>query len=119
AGRRAARYAVRANGGSRALAKVSPWALGRALARRAARRISAKCFRGELGVKGPEAEGRMTRPLSVSAISDGNACGLYGAAYGRLLRALITCEGTTGHERCGGRGDQPCLWRGQRAGAYE
>jgi len=119
AGRRAARYAVRANGGSRALAKVSPWALGRALARRAARRISAKCFRGELGGKGPDAEVRMTRPLSVSAISDGSACAFYGAAYGELLRTLINFEGTMVHERCEGRGDQTCLWRSQRAGDYE
>src|SRR6185312_1334593 len=89
AGRRAARYAVRANGGSRALVKVSPWALGQHLARRAARRISTVCFRGELVGKGFEAEVRMVRPLSINAIPDGSACAFYGAAYGELLRSLI------------------------------
>ena len=119
AGRRAARYAVRANGGSRALVKVSPWALGQHLARRAARRISTVCFRGELVGKGFEAEVRMVRPLSINAIPDGSACPFYGAAYGELLRSLINFEGTMVHERCEGRGDPACVWRAQRAGDYE
>jgi bacteriochlorophyll 4-vinyl reductase len=119
AGRRAARYAVRANGGSRALVKVSPSALGQRLARRAVRRISAVCFRGEVAGRGPEPEVRMARPLSISAIADGSACAFYGAAYGELLRSLINFEGTMVHERCEGRGDPACVWRAQRAGDYE
>jgi len=118
AGRRAARYAVRASGGSRALVKVSPSALGQRLARRAARRLAATYFRGELA-EGPDPEVRMLRPLSVSAIPDGNACTFYGAAYGELLRSLVSFEGTMVHEQCEGRGDQACLWRAHRAGEYE
>jgi hypothetical protein len=118
AGRRAARYAVRASGGSRALVKVSPSALGQRLARRAARRLAATYFRGELA-QGPDPEVRMLRPLSVSAIPDGSACAFYGAAYGELLRSLVSFEGTMVHEHCEGRGDQACLWRAHRAGDYE
>jgi hypothetical protein len=118
AGRRAARYAVRGNG-SRALARVSPSALGQRLSRRAARRLAAACFRGELGIKGPDLEVRMLRPLSVSAMPDGSACAFYGAAYGELLRSLTGFEGTMVHEHCEGRGDQSCLWRAHRAGDYE
>jgi hypothetical protein len=119
AGRRAARYAVRASGGSRALVKVSPSALGQHLVRRAARRLAATYFRGELTAKGPDPEVRMRRPLSVSAIPDGSACSFYGAAYGELLRSLAGFEGTMIHEHCEGRGDQACLWRAHRAGDYE
>jgi len=118
AGRRAARYAVR-GGGSRALVKVSPSALGQHLSRRAARRLAAACFRGELGARGPDLEVRMERALSVSAMPDGSACTFYGAAYGELLRGLVGFEGTMIHERCEGRGDQACLWRAHRAGDYE
>lgn len=118
AGRRAARYAVR-GGGSRALVKVSPSALGQHLSRRAARRLATACFRGELTARGPDLEVRMERPLSVSAMPDGSACAFYGAAYGELLRGLIGFEGTMIHERCEGRGDQACLWRAHRAGDYE
>jgi len=119
AGRRAARYAVRGSGGSRALVKVSPSALGQRLARRAARRLAVACFRGELAAKGPDPEVRMLRPLSIGAIPDGSACAFYGAAYAELLRSLLGFEGTMVHEHCEGRGDQACLWRGHRAGDYE
>jgi hypothetical protein len=108
AGRRAARYAVR----------VPPSALGQRLARRAARRLAATYFRGELA-EGPDPEVRMLRPLSVGAIPDGSACTFYGAAYGELLRSLVSFEGTMVHEQCEGRGDQVCLWRAHRAGDYE
>lgn len=119
AGRRAARYAVRASGGARALARVSPGALGQRLARRATRRLAATYFRGEMAAKGPEHEVRMVRPLSITAISDGSACVFFGAVYGELLRSLVGFEGTMVHEQCEGRGDQACLWRGHRAGDYE
>jgi hypothetical protein len=119
AGRRAARYAVKARGGARALVRVSPSALGQRLARRAARQITAACFRGLLGSQGSELEVSMSRPLSINAIPDGGACAFYGAAYGELLRTLVNFEGTMVHERCEGRGDHACLWRAQRAGDYE
>jgi hypothetical protein len=119
AGRRAARYAVRASGGARALARVSPGVLGQRLARRATRRLAATYFRGEMAAKGPEPEVRMLRPLSIGAIPDGSACVFFGAAYGELLRGLVGFEGTMVHEQCEGRGDQACLWRGHRGGDYE
>lgn len=118
AGRRAARYAVRGSG-SRALVKVSPSGLGQRLSRRAARRVAAACFRGELTARGPDLEVRMTHPPSVNAVPDGSACAFYGAAYGELLRSLVGFEGTMVHEHCEGRGDPACLWRGHRAGDYE
>jgi hypothetical protein len=118
AGRRAARYGVRASGGSRALAKVSPGGLGQRLARRAVRRLAAAYFRGEMA-KTPDPEVRMLHPLSISAIPDGTACPFFGAAYGELLRSLVGFEGAMVHEQCEGRGDPACLWRGHRAGDYE
>ncbi len=119
AGRRAARYAVKASGGARALVKVSPSGLGQRLARRAARRLATTYFRGDLAAGGPDPEVRMLRPLSISAMPDGSACPFYGAAYGELLRTLVGFEGTMVHEHCEGRGDQACLWRGHGAGEYE
>ncbi|HEU5170479.1 MAG TPA: hypothetical protein VFU46_08070 [Gemmatimonadales bacterium] len=120
AGRRAARYAVQASGRStRAIVRVSPRFVGRGIASRAVRRLSAAYFRGEVTPQGPDAEVRMSRPLSVNAMPDGAACGFYGAAYGELFRALADFEGTLVHERCEGRGDPACVWRTRRAGGYE
>ncbi len=120
AGRRAARYAIQASGRStRALVKVSPRFLGRTLASRAVRRLAAAYFRGQVAADGGDAVVRMSRPLSMSAMPDGAACGFYGAAYGELFRSLADFEGTLAHERCEGRGDADCRWRTERAAAYE
>ncbi len=120
AGRRAARYTVRASGRSaRALVRASPRFLGRRLASRAVRRLAAAYFRGEVAGDGAEATVRMARPLSMSAMPDGTACSFYGAAYGELFRSLADFEGTLVHERCEGRGDPECVWHTERAAGYE
>jgi hypothetical protein len=120
AGRRAARYAVRASGRStRALVKASPRFLGRRLASRTLRKLSAVYFRGEVTPDGADAVVRMSRPLSTHAMPDGTACGFYGAAYGELFRGLADFEGTLVHEACEGRGDLECVWRTERAAGYE
>jgi hypothetical protein len=120
AGRRAARYAIHTSGRSvRSLVRASPRFLGRRLASRALRRLSAEYFRGELVMDGSDAVLRMSRPLSISAIPDGGACGFYGAAYGELFRALADFEGTLVHEGCQGRGDPECRWRTELAAGYE
>jgi hypothetical protein len=120
AGRRAARYAVQSSGRStRALAGAWPPFVGRRLASRAVRRLAAGYFRGEVVDDGGDAVVRMVRPLSVSAMPDGTACGFYGAAYGELFRSLADFEGTMLHDRCEGRGDAECLWRTEAAAGYE
>ncbi|HEX2449747.1 MAG TPA: hypothetical protein VHJ69_01330 [Gemmatimonadales bacterium] len=120
AGRRAARYAVQADGRStRALARASPRFLGRRLSSRAVRRLAAAYFRGEVVPDGTHTTVRMSRPLSMSAMPDGAACGFYGAAYGELFRSLADFEGTLVHEKCEGRGDPECRWRTERAAGYE
>jgi hypothetical protein len=120
AGRRAARYAVQASGRStRALAKAWPPFLGRRLASRAVRQLAAGYFRGDVVHDGGEAIVRMARPLSMTAMPDGTACGFYGAAYGELFRSLADFEGTMIHDRCEGRGDAECVWRTEAAAGYE
>ena len=120
AGRRAARYAVQAGGRStRALVRASPGFLGRRLATRAVRRLALAYFRGQVTAEAGDAVVQMARPLSVSAMPDGTACGFYGAAYGELFRALADFEGTMLHEQCEGRGDPACVWRTEAAAGYE
>ncbi|MGH7627854.1 MAG: hypothetical protein ACREOF_00370, partial [Gemmatimonadales bacterium] len=86
---------------------------------RAVRRLAAAYFRGVVAADGADALVRMSRPLSVSAMPDGAACGFYGAAYGELFRSLAGFEGTLAHEQCEGRGDPECVWRTERAAGYE
>jgi hypothetical protein len=120
AGRRAARYAVQAGGRSaRALVRASPRFLGRRLASSAVRRLAREYFRGQVTPDGADAVVRMSRPLSVSAMPDGAACGFYGAAYGELFRTLADFEGTLVHQQCEGRGDAECVWRTEPATGYE
>jgi len=120
AGRRAARHAARSRGGSaRALARVSPTAVGRRLALSAAARLARRVFGGELRARPDGTEVRMTDSLALLAFPDGAGCAFYGAAYGELLRSLAEFEGAMLHERCRGRGDDACLWRGTPAEVYE
>ena len=120
AGRRAARYAVQSSARSaRALAKASPRFLSRKLTSRMVRKLAAAYFRGAVASDGAEATVRMSRPLSMSAMPDGAACGFYGAAFGELFRSLADFEGTLVHEKCEGRGDPECVWRTRRAAGYE
>ncbi len=120
AGRRAARYAIRAGARSaKTVLKVSPDPVRRRLALRAVRRLAQAYFRGEMSPKTEVPEFKMAAPLSVAAMPDGAPCACYGAAFGELLRTLTEFEGIIIHERCQGRGDPVCVWRAQRAGGYE
>lgn len=120
AGRRAARYAVRAGAGSTPTAlKMSPGPVRQRLARRAVRRLSREYFQGELAPKTELPELRMPAPLSITAMPDGAACAFYGAVFGELLRTLTNFEGAMVHEHCQGRGDPACIWRAHPAGGYE
>lgn len=120
AGRRAARYAVRAGARSaKTVLRVSPDPVRNRLALRAVRRLAKEYFRGEITPKAQVPEIRITAPLAVTAMPDGAACAFYGAAFGELLRTLTDFEGAMVHEQCQGRGDQVCSWRAHRAGGYE
>jgi hypothetical protein len=120
AGRRAARYAVRAGASSaQTVLKMSPGPVRQRLARRAVRRLLLDYFRGELVPKTELPELRMAAPLSITAMPDGAACAFYGAVFGELLRSLTSFEGATVHEHCQGRGDAACIWRAHRAEGYE
>jgi len=120
AGRRAARYAARGRAApARTVSRVAPAAVGRGLAARAARRIVARVFRGELRWRPEGTEVRVPLPLSIVALPEGSACDFYGAAFGELLRTLSGFEGAVVHERCCGRGDDGCLWRTAAAACYE
>jgi hypothetical protein len=120
AGRRAARYAVRAHGrGSRTLARVSPSGLRPRISRRASARLARHVFGGELRARPQGSEVRMTSPLSILAFPDGAACAFYGAAYGELLRCLSGFEGAMLHEHCRSRGEEACIWHTAAAEVYE
>jgi hypothetical protein len=120
AGRRAARYAVRAHGrGSRTLARVSPSGLRPRISRRASARLARHVFGGELRARPQGSEVRMTSPLSILAFPDGAACAFYGSAYGELLRCLSGFEGAMLHEHCRSRGEEACIWHTAAAEVYE
>lgn len=118
AGRRAARYVARRNGGAGARER-RPTGLARRLALRKAARAARTSFAGELSVAEGLATVRVASPLSVAAAPDGAACRYYAAAFGELLRLTIGFEGAMAHEACRGRGDAECCWRAVPGDDYE
>src|SRR5256885_2041875 len=79
AGRRAARYSVRAHGRSaRTLARVSPSGLRPRISRRAAARLARQIFGGDLRARPQGSEVRMSSPLSLLAFPAGAPCAFYG-----------------------------------------
>ena len=120
AGRRAARYAARAQGrSSRTLARMSPTRVARRLALRSVARLARTIFEGEVTDRDLTVEVRMTAPLSIVAAPGGEACLFYGSAYLELLRGLTGFEGALLHEECIARGSSVCLWRTAVAEVYE
>lgn len=120
AGRRAARHAAR--GGpilSRAAVRVMPGGLGRSFGASAAVRAAKKVLGAELDVETGGAVGRITRPLSIIAAPEGEACTFYGSALAEVLRLLTGFEGAMAHERCRARGDDRCFWRATAVGGYD
>jgi hypothetical protein len=120
AGRRAARYAIKARGRSaRPLLRLSPFPLGRRLALRKVARLAQSIFGGELQSSSPEVGISMSAPLSITALPGGEACPFYGSAYLELLRALTGFEGALVHLQCRSRGDAECHWQTAVAEIYE
>jgi hypothetical protein len=122
AGRRAARYAARAGGiGARFLLRMSP----RPLRKRLGARAAASLARGLLGVELELREGRpnpevhLAESMATQAGFPGTGCYFYSAILAELLRVTSGFEGAMVHERCLGRGDAECTWRGAEAGGYE
>jgi hypothetical protein len=131
AGRRAARRAARSSGAStRTLLKVSPDLISRRVGRRAAARVAREIFEAQLDFTvasagapgapaGPMPQAEIGLPLTVEALDDGNGCIFYAAAFAEVLRTLTGFEGAMVHERCRGRGDTACAWRGIPAEGYD
>jgi hypothetical protein len=110
AGRRAARYAVRARGrSSQTLARMSPTGVARRLALGGAARLARTLFDGEIIERDRTLEVRMSAPLSIVAAPGGEACLFYGAAYLELLRILTGFEGALLHQECLSRGGAACV----------
>jgi hypothetical protein len=121
AGRRAARFAAREQGGgSRALAAVSPGRLAISVRMRTASSLAARWLLIELRRtdEGPRAEAGGAS-LALAAGPSGVGCAFYTAALGELLRLVAQFEGVMVHEACRTRGDARCIWRAERASGYE
>ena len=130
AGRRAARYAVRAAGpGPRLLLRVLPGPVRRRLGGPAAARVARRLLRiglelgqgraVEHGGGGEGASARVSDSLASLAGYPGTGCAFYGAALAELLRVTSGFEGAMVHEQCRGRGDPSCAWRAAEPGGYE
>ena len=122
AGRRAARYAVRASGAlPRLLLKLIPKPLRAGPGRRTAARVARRALRIELevGRTQSEASARVSDSLATLAGYPGTGCAFYGAALAELLRVTTGFEGAMVHEECRGRGDPCCAWRAAEPGGYE
>jgi hypothetical protein len=120
AGRRAARYAIKARGRSaRPLLRLSPAPFARRLALRKVARLALSIFGGEVLSSPNEVEITMSTPLSILALPAGEACQFYGSAYLEMLRALTGFEGALLHLRCRSRGDADCRWHTAIAEVYE
>ena len=120
AGRRAARYAARASGGSgKFLLKLGPSSLRRRLGRRAAARVAHKLLDAELDLSRSEPQVRLGESMATRAGFAGTGCYFYSAVFAELLRVLSGFEGAMIHERCRARGDEQCFWRASEAGGYE
>ena len=97
AGRRAARYATRAqrpalDHGALADRRPQPPAGARAVAR-----VARPPSRARSGPAPTAARFEMDQPLSIVALPDGSACAFYGAAFNELLRRLADFEGAMLH----------------------
>ena len=66
-----------------------------------------KVLGAQLDVEEGGAVGQITKPLSIIAAPEGQACTFYGSALAEVLRLLTGFEGAMAHERCRARGDDP------------
>jgi len=120
AGRRAARYAARSRGRSaQTLSRMSPAPIARRLGLRNMSRVASAVFQGEVRESDGAVEVRMSAPLSIAALPQGEACVFYGSAYQELLRGLTGFEGALLHSTCRAQGQDHCLWRTAAAEVYE
>ncbi len=119
AGRRAARYATRAQRPAWTMARSPTGGISLRLAQRAVARVARRTFEGMLRTGPDGSEFVMDQPLSIVALPDGAACAFYGAAFNELLRRLADFEGAMLHLRCRSRGDAVCAWHTAAAEVYE
>jgi len=120
AGRRTARYAVRAAGlGTRILRAVSPRSLRRRIGVRQASKAARRVLGLELEMRHGLPEVRLTESLATAAGFTGTGCRYYSAVLAELLRLTSGFEGAMVHERCRSRGEDHCHWRAVEAGDYE
>jgi hypothetical protein len=120
AGRRAARYAARAEAGlAGRLPARSPGFLRRPLGLRAAGQVALRVLRADLRPADPLAEVTLRHSLPMAANAEGDGCYFYGAAFAELLRLLTGFEGAMLHDRCRSRGDDACHWRATTVEGYE
>jgi hypothetical protein len=120
AGRRAARYAVRAAGvGTKVLLGVSPRPLKRHFGVRTAARAAHRLLGLELNLRSGNPYVRLSESLATRAGFPGTGCYFYSAVIAELLRVASGFEGAMIHERCRARGDDHCFWRASEAGGYE
>jgi predicted hydrocarbon binding protein len=96
-----------------------PGGLGRSFGASAAVRAAKKVLGAELSMEEGGAVGQMTKPLSILALPEGQACTFYGSALAEVLRLLTGFEGAMAHERCRSRGDDRCTWRATAVGGYD
>lgn len=119
AGRRAARHGARlAPAALKALRAMTPGPVSRRFGRQLATRTARQILAAELTVTAGVATARVPMSLALRALPGGQACGVYGAAFGELLRVFTGFEGAMIHDRCRGRGDDGCHWRAASGGEY-
>jgi hypothetical protein len=111
AGRRAARYAARAQGGRPVLSQVLPRNVRRNLGVRKAQKVANRVFLVDLVPDQSGLGARLTETLATRAGFEGNGCYFYTALLAELLRVTSGFEGSMVHERCLSRGDDSCRWR--------
>lgn len=120
AGRRAARYAVRAAGaGSRLVLRLAPSPIRRSYGRNTAARLARRLLRIDLELAASGASARVSDSLATLAGFPGSGCAFYSSALAELLRVTGGFEGAMVHEQCRGRGEPYCSWRAAEPGGYE
>jgi hypothetical protein len=117
AGRRAARLAGRQSA-KRAIGRLLPRSIRRALGQRAAVDLSTRVFDLPVVREGAGVGLRLTSSLATTAGYAGSGCYFYSALLGELLRVTSEFEGAMIHDQCLAKGDGACIWRAAEAEAW-
>ncbi len=112
AGRRAARFAARQNGGQPPfLGRLLPKSVRQRMGERRAGRALRRSFGIELGNDGGTLSLQLAESLATRSGFEGNGCYFYAALGAELLRVASGFEGSMVHDRCRVRGDAACHWK--------